>query len=125
MHIAGADIFHDQPGTDGPAIVLVHGGMCDHHDWDRMLPSLAAKHTVVRLDLRGHGRSTGDAADCTVEHWAADVLALIAALGLAPAILVGHSLASRIVAEAAVQNPGAVAGLVECARGVEGGCCGG
>lgn len=42
---------------DGPPVVLVHAGIADHHMWDAVVPALAERHTVIRYDLRGFGRS--------------------------------------------------------------------
>lgn len=113
LTVDGADLFHELAGEAGqPALVLVHGGMCDHRDWTGQIAALSADHRVLTLDLRAHGRSTGDPAQCSVARWAADINALVDTLGLAPALLVGHSLGTRIVAQAAWQRPEHAAGLV-------------
>ena len=112
IRLDDAELFYALRGTGAPAFVLVHGGLCDARDWDRLVPLLAADHAVLVTDLRAHGRSTGDVASFSVERCAVDLHALIDALGLAPAILVGHSFAARIVAETAQCWPKLVAGLV-------------
>jgi len=117
LELPGAAIRYEDMAGAGDAIVLVHGGMCDLGDWDRIVPFLAPRHRIVRLDLRGHGGSSGEATDCTIERWAADLLDLMAALGCGPAVLVGHSMASRVVAQAAMNvcdrgADGRVAGVV-------------
>lgn len=112
LNRGGAALFHEIAGMGQPGIVLVHGGMCDHRDWDRLAPLLARNRIVVRPDLRGHGRSAQCDADCTVEGWADDLLALVRTIGLDRPLLVGHSLASRIVIEAAAREPDAVGGVV-------------
>jgi pimeloyl-ACP methyl ester carboxylesterase len=112
LNIAGADIYYEVAGKGRPSIVFIHGGMCDHRDWTMLTERLAAHHTVVTLDLRAHGKSSGDPGDCSAERWAEDINALIAALDLAPAVLVGHSMGSRIAAEAIVQKPENAAALV-------------
>ena len=105
-------IFHSVKGNGLPPIVLVHGGMCDHRDWDRIVEPLSASHAVIRLDLSGHGRSTGDPASLSIPQWAQDVGALLESLEMAPAVLVGHSMSSRIVTHLAWQRPELASGLV-------------
>ena len=108
----GAELFYQVSGDTGPVVMLIHGGGCTHADWEPVTDLLASDHRVLAQDLRCHGASSGVIADCSIELWAADVNRLIAALDLAPAVLVGHSLASRIAVEAARQLPGNCAGLV-------------
>ena len=103
---AGAQLYYQLSGQTGPVVVLIHGGGCTHADWHAVTETLASDHRVLAMDLRCHGASGGGIADCSIDLWAADVNRLIDALGLAPAVLVGHSLASRIVVEAAWQRPG-------------------
>ena len=110
--VDGARLHYAICGEGRPAIVLVHGGLCHLEDWRRIVPDLARDFTVLALDLRGHGLSGGDAAGCSIEVWARDVLTLIGALDLSPAVLVGHSMASRVVAEAAFDAPDRVCGVI-------------
>jgi pimeloyl-ACP methyl ester carboxylesterase len=111
LEVDGAHLRYELAGT-GPAIVLVHGGMCSLADWSNQLRDLARDHAVLAVDLRGHGESAGAIEDCTIARYAADINALIDRLGLAPALLVGHSMASRVVAETAWQRPDNAAGVV-------------
>ena len=92
--------------------MLVHGFTCAHDDWSRQVAHFAPRHTVVTCDLRAHGKSSGNAQDCTIETYGRDVAAVMDALDLAPAVLVGHSMGCRVVLEACRHVPARLAGLV-------------
>lgn len=99
----GVAIAYDVTGS-GPVLVLVHGITESRHSWDPLLADLAADHTVVRVDLRGHGRSgSGDAYDPI--RMAADVAAVVAAAGLADPVVVGHSLGGIVATAYAATQP--------------------
>lgn len=98
-------IHHEVTGTRQPPIVFVHGFGCARADWDAQVAHLSPRHRCVAVDLRGHGDSPGDAADCSVERYGADIAELMRAMALPPAVLVGHSMGCRVVTEAALQAP--------------------
>ncbi|MDH4191457.1 MAG: alpha/beta hydrolase [Betaproteobacteria bacterium] len=99
-------------GGGAPALVLVHGFACDHQDWRAQLDHFAPRHAVLACDLRGHGATPGGPDECSIEHYAGDVAALLGALEIPRAVLVGHSLGCRVVLEAARLDPERVAGVV-------------
>lgn len=99
----GVAIAFDVTGS-GPALVLVHGITESRRTWDPLLDDLAGDHTVVRVDLRGHGRSgTGQAYDPI--RMAADVAAVVDAAGVADPIVVGHSLGGIVATAYAATRP--------------------
>lgn len=112
LTIDGAELNYELAGNGRPAFVLIHGGCCALSDWRAQIDGLSHDFTVLAIDLRGHGGSTGTEGELSVSRWAADVNALIETLELGPAAIVGHSLGSRIAAEAVVQRPGNAAALV-------------
>jgi pimeloyl-ACP methyl ester carboxylesterase len=112
LRLSDASIYYEVHGGQGQLVILVHGAMCSHRDWENQVRSLSASCTVVTLDLRGHGLSAASFETCAIERFAADVNALIKELGLGPAVLAGHSLAARVVIEAARQCQQNVSGLV-------------
>ena len=100
-------------GQGEPAIVLVHGWSCDSGYWDSQLDALAVRHTVVTLDLAGHGRSTtGGRKDWSMANFGADVAAVVQATGRPQVVLVGHSMGGPVALEAARRLPGRVLGIV-------------
>lgn len=101
-------LAHDIDG-DGPAVLLLHSGVCDRRMWEPQVPALARTHRVVRPDLRGFGDSPmpGEAyAD------ADDLVALLDSLGVAEAAVVGSSYGGRVAMELATKHPGRVSSLV-------------
>ncbi|MEW6150645.1 MAG: alpha/beta fold hydrolase [Bradyrhizobium sp.] len=89
----GAKIFYKDWGPkSAQPIVFHHGWPLSADDWDaQMLFFLGKGFRVIAHDRRGHGRSShvGDGHD--MDHYAADVAALVQQLDLRNAIHVGHS----------------------------------
>jgi len=90
----------------------VHGFACDHRDWQTQLDFFSRTNEVVACDLRGHGETPGRPQECSIEHYGGDVAALVNNLELSGVILVGHSMGTRVILEAARLLPKRVAGLV-------------
>src|SRR5690348_4122495 len=98
-------IHHVVTGNGRPSIVFVHGFACSHTDWDAQVARFSPRHQTVAVDLRGHGASSGTAPQCSIERYGADVVDVMRALALPPAVLIGHSMGCRVVMEAALQAP--------------------
>jgi non-heme chloroperoxidase len=87
----GTEIFFKDWGSGQP-IVFSHGWPLSADDWDnQMLFFLAHGYRVVAHDRRGHGRSaqTNDGHD--MDHYAADLAAVVEHLDLHDAVHIGHS----------------------------------
>ncbi len=96
-------------------MVLVHAGICDSGMWDPQWRSLAGSHRLLRLDMRGFGRSPLPPDPYSN---ARDVLDVMDAAGIERAALVGASLGGRVVLEAAVAAPERVSALVLAGSGL-------
>jgi pimeloyl-ACP methyl ester carboxylesterase len=95
-----------------PTVVFIHGVLNDHSVW--VLQSRYLAHhgwNVLAPDLPGHCRSAGEA-PATVEQAAAFIHALLDAVGVSAAALVGHSWGSLIALEAASRLAQRVSHLV-------------
>lgn len=82
----------------GPVAMLIHGYPLDHRMWlDTMRGPLAEQHTLVAVDLRGHGQSPwcGDTVH-TMERFADDVAAVIRVLSDDPVDVVGLSMGGYV-----------------------------
>ncbi|ACI93873.1 Non-heme chloroperoxidase [Afipia carboxidovorans OM5] len=89
----GVKIFYKDwgPKTAQP-IVFHHGWPLSSDDWEaQMLFFLGKGYRVIAHDRRGHGRSSQVAEGHDMDHYAADVAALVEHLNLRNAIHVGHS----------------------------------
>ena len=99
--------LHYTSEADGPRpVVLIHGVGADLNSWDAVAARLRGGFRVIRMDLRGHGRSGHIAGLHDIGHFVADVLDTMAACGVAKADIVGFSLGGMI-AQALSLNHGA------------------
>jgi pimeloyl-ACP methyl ester carboxylesterase len=110
--LGDVQLFFTDEGTGGPPMLFVHGYTCDSHDWSWQLPHFAAKHRVIALDLRGHGRSSTPESGYEPLVFAADVARLVERLGCPPVVAVGHSMGALVVSALAVEHPEMVQALV-------------
>lgn len=94
----GTPIAYAHSGT-GPPLLLVHAITGDHRRWAPLLPALEPHLTVYAMDRRGRGES-GDAEAYSLAAEAADIVAVIAAIG-APMALLAHSSGAICALEAA------------------------
>jgi pimeloyl-ACP methyl ester carboxylesterase len=85
--------------------VLVHGSWGDHHNWDAVAPALSERFRVVTYDRRGHSRSPRPSTQGSQLEDAMDLAALIEALGLAPAHVVGNSFGAATTLRLAAERP--------------------
>ncbi len=106
---AGLRLRYECSG-EGPAVLLLHGIGASAGEWDFQLPSLETDHTVIRLDLRGHGLSELGAA-FTIADLATDAAALLDHLDVAQAHVIGHSLGGTVALSLALDYPERVRSL--------------
>lgn len=105
-------IAYEMHGAGEPALIFVHGWSCDRSYWKGQLETFSKNFKVVTIDLAGHGESGIGRKRWTIESFGADVSAVLEKLGLKRVILIGHSMGGDVIAEAARQLPGRVAGLI-------------
>ncbi len=113
LELPETSLFYEIRGVKGPPLVLVHGFTCSHEDWRYQLEYFQKSHQVVAPDLRCHGRSSCDLPlSCTIKKCADDLRALLKALDLKDAVLVGHSIACRVILQAYLEDAYRIAALV-------------
>jgi pimeloyl-ACP methyl ester carboxylesterase len=89
----------------GSPVILLHGGLANSNYWGLQVPALAPHFEVIVVDSRGHGRSTWDGQPITYHLMATDVLALMDALDIPQAALVGWSDGAIIGLDIAIHHP--------------------
>lgn len=104
-------VFFLSRGTASPPIVAIHGAGGLGRYWGNQLVGLSRTTRFVAFDLPGHGRSTGPT-HITIAEGAQRVAALMNALKMDQAVLLGHSMGSAIALSLARQQPARVRGLV-------------
>jgi len=108
---------HRKPGSARTPTLLIHGAGDSRLIWPGQLRRLPEADAIV-LDLPGHGKSPGPARD-RVEHYAADVIALLDALRIDRAVLCGHSMGGAIAQQIALDYSDRAAGLILIATGAK------
>jgi pyruvate dehydrogenase E2 component (dihydrolipoamide acetyltransferase) len=109
--ISGRKITYVGTGEDGDVVLLVHGYGGDRNSWLFLQEPLAGRYRVYALDLPGHGTSSKDVGDGSVEMLAGTVLGVLNAIGVERAHLVGHSLGGAVAAAATARDPLRVSSL--------------
>ena len=102
--VNGVKIWYAVFGHGSP-VILVHGGKGNSNYWGLQIPALARKYEVIVLDSRGHGRSMRNREPITYHLMASDVLALMDALHIPKAALVGWSDGGIVGLDIAINHP--------------------
>ncbi len=104
--------------ADAPAVVLLHAGIADSRAWAAMTPHLVeAGYRVIRYDRRGFGRTVTEDVEFSNR---ADLVAVLDALGIGQAVLVGNSQGGQIAFDTAIEYPDRIAAVVGVAAGLGG-----
>jgi 3-oxoadipate enol-lactonase len=107
-------------GPAGPPVLLLHGWTASADlNFFGLYGELAARHRVVALDHRGHGRGLRARTPFSLEDCADDAAALVAELGTGPVIAVGFSMGGAVALLLHHRHPDAVRGLVFCGTALE------
>ncbi len=96
---------------DAPPLLLVHGLAGSTAWWDPVVPVLARNFRLIRVDLRGHGKSPSPRRGYDTASHARSVAAALDSLGVSRFCAVGHSTGGCVVTALAEQRPEAVVAL--------------
>ena len=107
----GVRLNVSQTGTGEPLLLIIgtSGSLCL---WEPLVTPFAQRYRVIAFDNRGLGQSERGEGRITMASLAADAVALLDALELERAHVLGWSLGSAVAQELALAHPDRVAGLV-------------
>jgi 3-oxoadipate enol-lactonase len=101
------NIYYEVNGQGEP-IVFVHGLGSSTRDWEFQVSAFSKSYQVITFDLRGHGQSDKPKGPYAISMFAADLVALLQAVGIEPIHLVGLSLGGCIAFQFAIDYPAMV-----------------
>ncbi|RMG99940.1 MAG: alpha/beta fold hydrolase [Chloroflexi bacterium] len=116
--VNGVSLYYEVHG-EGEPLLLLHGLGSSVRDWERQIPVFSRYYQVIGIDMRGHGRSDKPPGPYTVSLFAQDTAALLRALQLPPAHIIGISMGGMIAFQLAVDTPELVRSLVIVNSGPE------
>ena len=93
---------------DGPPVVLLHGFPETCYAWRKQIPVLAERYRVIAPDLRGYGETEKPPGGYDKRTMAADIRALMTALGVSRAPVIGHDRGARVATRFAKDHPDAI-----------------
>jgi pimeloyl-ACP methyl ester carboxylesterase len=104
--------YVEQGDPSGVPVLLLHGVTDSWRSFQGVLPHLPNSIHTFALTQRGHGDADRPATGYRTRDFAEDAAAFADAVGLGPAVVVGHSMGSTNAQRLAIDHPGRVRGLV-------------
>jgi pimeloyl-ACP methyl ester carboxylesterase len=111
VRVPGASLHYASYGAGEP-LFLLHGGAGNGEHWGFQISAFARRFRVIVLDARGHGRSTRDDRPLAYHLLAEDLVAVMDALGVREASIVGWSDGGITGLDLAIHHPERVRALV-------------
>ncbi len=109
--VNGVRLYYEVEG-DGQPVLLLHPIGLDLTCWDAQVAALVPGFRVLRVDLRGHGRSQVPRAPYSLAGMAGDAHGLLQTLQIGAAHVIGLSLGGMVAQVLALEHPDDVRSLV-------------
>ena len=109
--IDGTRLYWTERGAGAP-LLLLHGLGSSSRDWAAQVSNFTDQYRVLRLDLRGHGRSERGEGPYAIPQFARDAAVFLHRRDAVPAHVVGLSMGGMIALELAASAPQLVRSLV-------------
>jgi pimeloyl-ACP methyl ester carboxylesterase len=108
--------LHGAADTNSHPLVLLHGGVGGIVMFDAVLPLIARERRTIAVELQGHGRTSDIDRPLRYELMADDIDALLAALNVDSADVMGYSLGAGVAFQTVIRHPNRVRRLIAVSR---------
>lgn len=112
-------LFYEEAGSGAP-VIFIHGHSFDHYEWDPQFSAMRKNFRVIRYDVRGYGRSSMPREFSSTLH-ARDTIALMDALKIRKAHIVGLSMGGMIATDLLALYPDRLLSVTAASGDVYGG----
>jgi pimeloyl-ACP methyl ester carboxylesterase len=109
--VDGVRLHYEEAGS-GPPLVFVHGLGSSARDWAKQASHFVDEYRVLRVDLRGHGRSERGQGPYHIAQFARDVAVLLRKRDAVPAHVVGLSMGGMVTLQLGADAPRLARSLV-------------
>jgi pimeloyl-ACP methyl ester carboxylesterase len=106
------EINYYQQGQGDTTLLFLHGWCINAAYWKNQVEHFSKTYNVLAIDLPGFGASKAERTNWTIEEYAKDVNAFIAAMKLRNVVIIGHSMAGDIMLQTALSNNPKIVGIV-------------
>ena len=98
--------------TGEPTLFFIHGSFINKDYWQTQLYHFSPRYRVIAVDLAGHGKSTFNGDDFTIEKFGQTIAAMINKMELKNVILIGHSIGGDIMLTTNEKSGNNIIGLI-------------
>jgi 3-oxoadipate enol-lactonase len=121
QQVNGVELYYEDTGGSGPAILFHHGYTGSHDGWSVITDQLRDRFRCIVMDCRGAGDSAHPDDGYTIEQYALDVIGMVDALGIDRFTYVGHSMGGVVGMQLGVHHGDRLERLVLVAPAPSGG----
>lgn len=98
--------------SGAPTLFFIHGSFMNKDYWGSQLYHFSPRYRVIAADLAGHGKSTANRKDFTIDKFGEDIATMINELELTNIIIIGHSIGGDIMLAANEKSSSHIIGLI-------------
>ena len=103
---------HNIAGEGDVTLLFVHGAFIDQGYWNAQVEYFKKQFRVISIDLAGHGKSSANMKDGSIQAMGEDLVEFINKMELSNIILIGHSLGGDVILEAATRIHEKIIGFI-------------